>query len=222
MMLFKAGLAVFQKDLKLEFRSRYGFNTILAFVISSLMVLLFALGADDLPPQAQSGLIWIIILFAAMAALQRSFVGEADMGTFDTLRLRFAPATVFAGKLVYNFLFTLMVSVFTLILYLFLMNIQIAVWGVMIVILFLGSLGLASVSTLLASLVAQSSQKGAIFSVLSIPLLIPLILILAKTTQAGFFGITDGGIANDLMALFGYCGVTITAGSLLFDFVWEE
>jgi len=52
--------------------------------------------------------------------------------------------------------------------------------------------------------------------------LIPLILILSNTTYAGFFGDQDAGAINDMMALIGYAGATVTAGSLLFDFVWEE
>lgn len=222
MRFIKTTYQVFLKDLRVEIRSRYGLNTVLAFVVASLMVVLFALRAEDLHLEARSGLIWIIILFASMAALPRSFVSETDQGTFDLLRLHFCAPPVFAGKLMYNFLFTVMVSIFTLILYLFFMGITVQNWGILLLSLVFGSLGLSSVSTLLASLVAQSAQRGAIFSVLSIPLLIPLILILANTTFVGFFGESDGGSINDIMALIGFAGATVTAGSLLFDFVWDE
>ena len=222
MRFIKTTYQVFLKDLRVEIRSRYGLNTVLAFVVASLMVVLFALRAEDLHLEARSGLIWIIILFASMAALPRSFVSETDQGTFDLLRLHFSAPPVFAGKLMYNFLFTVMVSIFTLLLYLFMMGITVQNWGILLLSLVFGSLGLSSVSTLLASLVAQSAQRGAIFSVLSIPLLIPLILILANTTLVGFFGESDGGSLNDIMALIGFSGATVTAGSLLFDFVWDE
>lgn len=213
---------VFIKDVRIELRSRYGINTILAFVLASLMVVLFALKADDLPQEARSGLIWIIILFASMAALPRSFVSETDQGTFDLLRLNLPPPPVYTGKLLYNFVFTLAVSLFTLLLYLFLMGILVAQPLTLLLSLIFGSLGLASVSTLLAVLVAQSAQRGAIFSVLSIPLLMPLILILANTTFAGFYGNQDDFSINDMMALIGYAGATVTAGSILFDFVWDD
>jgi heme exporter protein B len=222
MQFFQSAYAVFLKDARLELRTKFGINTIIAFVIASLMVILFALRAEDLHDHAKSGLFWIIVLFASLSSLSRSFVAESDQGTLDLLRLRFPATHIFTGKLVYNYVFTLAVAIFSFLLYLFLLNIQIILWPVMLIGLLFGSLGLASVSTLLASLVAQSSQKGAVFSVLAIPLLIPLILIVAKVTFTGFYGDQDGTYISDVAALTGYCGVTITAGSLLFDFVWDE
>lgn len=222
MHFFKNSIAIFTKEVRLEIRSKYGINTVLAFVVASLLVVLFALRADDLHQEARSGLIWIIILFASMASLPRSFVAETDQRTFDTLRLHFSATPVFTGKLLYNFLFTLTVSIFTLFIYLFLMNLSVVNISYILASILFGSLGLSGVSTLLAALVSRSSRQGALFSVLCIPLLIPLILIVASTTYAGFYGDVSGGILQDLMALIGFCGVTITAGSLLFDFIWDD
>jgi heme exporter protein B len=222
MNFMRSSYAVLNKDLKLEMRTKFGVNTVFAFVLSSLLILIFALRAEDLPDQARSGLFWIIVMFAALASLSRSFVSESDQGTLDLLRLHFPATHVYTGKLLYNFLFTLTVATLSLLVYIFILNISVTLWVLLAITILFGSLGMASVSTILASLVAQSSQKGAIFSVLSIPLLIPLILILAKTTFTGFYGDNDGLYINDMMALVGYCGVTITAGSLLFDFVWDD
>jgi len=222
MRFITSSLAVFLKDLQLEQRTKFGINTIIAFVLASLMVMIFALRAEDLHDHAKSGLLWIIVLFASLASLSRSFVSESDQGTLDLLRLRFPATHIYTGKLLYNFLFTFAVAVFSFLLYLFLLNIDISLWFIMSTGLIFGSLGLASISTLLASLVAQSNQKGAVFSVLAIPLLIPLILIVAKVTFTAFHGDQDGSYISDIAALIGYCGVTVTAGSLLFDFVWNE
>jgi heme exporter protein B len=222
MRFITSSLAVFLKDLQLEQRTKFGINTIIAFVLASLMVMIFALRAEDLHDHAKSGLLWIIVLFASLASLSRSFVSESDQGTLDLLRLRFPATHIYTGKLLYNFLFTFAVAVFSFLLYLFLLNIDISLWFIMSTGLIFGSLGLASISTLLASLVAQSNQKGAVFSVLAIPLLIQLILIFAKVTFTAFHGDQDGSYISDIAALIGYCGVTVTAGSLLFDFVWNE
>lgn len=215
-------LAILTKEFRLESRSRYGINTILAFVVASLLVVLFALKAEDLSGEARSGLIWIIILFASMASLPRSFVAEADQGTLDLLRLNFPATPVYAGKLLYNFIFTVSVSIFTVLLYLFLLGQSVASFYDLSVSILLGSLGLSSVSTLLAALVARTNKQGALFSVLSIPLLIPLILILADSTFSGFFGGEQGKSIENTLALIGFCGVTITAGSLLFDYIWDD
>lgn len=214
--------AVFQKDLQAELRSRYAINTVLAFVGAALLLILFSLKADQLPPTPKSGLIWIVILFAALSSLSRSFVTETERQTFDLLRLHGKPSEVFTGKLFYNFTFALAVNICTFLLYIFLLGLPVVDLLALILTILLGTLGLSAVATMLAAIVSQADRKGAIFSVLSIPLLFPLILILVRTSKAALVeGLTSNYI-NDFWALFGFAGVSISAGILLFDYIWEE
>jgi len=217
----KSAAAVFQKDLTLELKSKYGLNTILAFVSSALLVVLFSLRAERLSNESQAGLIWIIILFAAMSSLARAFVMEADKQTDALLRLHTLPSAVYIGKLLYNFAFILLVNVFSFGAYIFLLGLTIHNVGALIVSIVLGSAGLSGISTLLSAIVAEADRKGAVFSVLCIPLLVPLILLVSNITEAA---ITARNLLsmNDLAALIGYSGVTITAGLILFDFIWED
>jgi len=214
--------AILAKDLQTELRSRYAINTVLAFVGASLLLILFALKVDQLPPTPKSAIVWIVILFAALSSLSRSFVMETDRRTYDLLRLHSSAAEVFVGKLCYNYLFTLSVNVATFIIYTSLLAMPIADSFAFALVLILGTAGLSGVSTMLGAIVSQADRKGAIFSVLSIPMLFPLILILVRTTKAALIeGLTENYL-NDFWALFGYAGVTITAGVLLFDYIWEE
>ncbi len=214
--------AILAKDLQTELRSRYAISTVLAFVGASLLLILFALRAEQLPPTPKSALVWIVILFAALASLSRSFVMETDRRTYDLLRLHSKASEVFVGKLCYNYLFTLSINVATFIIYIFLLGMPIADGLAFVLVLLLGTAGLSGVATMLGAIVSQADRKGAIFSVLSIPLLFPLILILVQTTKAALLEGFTGNYLNDFWALFGYAGVTITAGILLFDYIWEE
>lgn len=220
--LFQGISAVLSKDLQSELRSRYAINTVLAFVGASLLLILFALNAEQLAPTPQSALVWIVILFAALSSLSRSFVMETDRRTFDLLRLHGKASEIYLGKLCYNFLFTLSVNLATFLLYIFLLGIPIADGTAFVLVLILGTAGLSGVATMLGAIVSQADRKGAIFSVLSIPLLFPLILILVRTTKAALIEGFTANYLNDFWALVGYAGVTITAGILLFDYIWDE
>lgn len=220
--LIKGTAAVFVKDVQTELRTRYAINTVLAFVGAALLLILFSLQADTLPPTPKSGLVWIIILFAALSGLSRSFVKETDAQTYDLLRLNGSASEIFLGKLLYNFSFTFLVNLITFLLYLFLLDMPVEDMLALFLVLFLGTAGLSGVSTMLAAIVSQADRKGAIFSVLGIPLLFPLILILVRATKAALLeGLTQNYV-DDFWALVGYAGVTITAGFLLFDYIWEE
>ena len=214
--------SVFKKDLRIEFRTRFAINMVLAFVVASLLLILFTLRAQQLDPTPKSGLAWIVILFAALSALGRSFISETDKNTFNLLRIYAKGSTVYTGKLLYNIIFTLFINATTFLLYSFLMDLRIVSWEAFLTMLILGTLGLSSVSTMTAAIVSQADRKGAVFSVLSIPLFVPLILLLTRVTKSAFIdGISDG-FGSDLAALTGFVGVTITAGIILFDFIWEE
>src|SRR6056297_1528648 len=139
--------AVLAKDLQTELRSRYAINTVLAFVGASLLLILFALKADQLPPTPKSGLVWIVILFSALSSLSRSFVTETERQTFDLLRIHGNPSEVFTGKLLYNFAFTLAVNICTFVLYIFLLGLPIADFLALTLTVLLGTLGLSSVAT---------------------------------------------------------------------------
>lgn len=214
--------AVFGKDLKTEFRSRYVLNTVFAFVGASMLLILFSLRAEQLPPTPKSGVVWIVILFAALSSLSRSFVMETERLTYDLLRLHGQASEVFLGKLAFNFSFTLFVNLVTFTLYIFLLGIPVSNYSALLMTLVLGTAGLSGVATMLAAIVSQADRKGAIFSVLSIPLFFPLLLVLIRATKAALFEGGGGSFMNDLTALIGYAGVTISAGILLFDYIWEE
>ena len=215
-------IAIFKKDLRIEFRTRFAMNTVLAFVIASLLLILFTLRAQSLDPTPKSGLVWIIILFAALSALGRSFISETDKHTYDLLRIYASGIVVYIGKLIYNIVFSLFINIITFIFYMFLMDLSIQSIPAFLIMLMLGTIGLSSVSTMTAAIVSQADRKGAVFSVLSIPLFIPLILLLSRITRSAFVEGSLNGFQSDVFALIGFCGVTITTGVLLFDFIWDE
>lgn len=219
---FQAMQAVLVKDFQLELRSKYALNTVLAFVAGALLVVLFSLRAEELPLTARSGLIWIIILFASLSGLGRSFIAETERGTFDLLRLHGEPSAIYTGKLIFNFLFTLLVTFLSVFAYIFMLNITVYHPWLLLFVLIFGTLGLSGVSTMLGAVVSQASQKGTIFSVLSLPLLVPLILLMVRTTESAFSENLAEGLTDDVLAMVGFAGVVVSVSVILFDFIWEE
>ncbi|MEX0647665.1 MAG: heme exporter protein CcmB [Balneolaceae bacterium] len=220
--MLKPARSILKKEITQELRTRYAVNTLLAFTGAALLLILFTLRAQQLDPTPKSGLVWIIILFAAMTGMMRTFVQETEKKTWALLQLHANPADVFLGKLAYNFLFLLLLHVFTFFFYLLMMDLPIINLPIFVLSILLGALGLSAVTTLTSAMIAQADRKGAVFSVLCIPLLVPLMLILTRTTKIALVDGTDGSEWNDMAALLGYCGATITTGILLFDYIWED
>lgn len=220
--MIHSATAILKKEIIQELRTKYAVNTLLAFTGAALLLLLFTLRADQLDPTPKSGLVWIIILFASMTGMTRSFVQETEKKTWDFLKLHANATEVFVGKLVYNLIFLLILHVFTFFFYMVMMGLTIQSHLYFVSSILFGAAGLASVTTLTSAMISQADRKGALFSVLCIPLVVPLLLILTRITRFALIEGSPGQGYNDLAALVGYCGVTITAGILLFDYIWED
>jgi heme exporter protein B len=86
----------------------------------------------------------------------------------------------------------------------------------------LGSLGLASVSTIIAAIIALASSRGALFAVLAFPITLPILIPAINSTRLAYEGgvLMDG--ISDIQALFSFTVVIFTASILLFEFVWKK
>src|SRR5512141_2655713 len=115
-------LAIFRKDWQSELRTRYAISALLMFVITTIAIILFSLGSEGAPVDVLSGMLWVVIFFAAMSGLSRTFVMEEERGTAMTLQLLAPPSAVYCGKLLFNLLLVTGVNLLTVLLYSFFIN----------------------------------------------------------------------------------------------------
>lgn len=220
---FAGAWAVFEKDVRLELRSRYAINMLLMFVIASLLLMLFAVGQEPLSRRVESALLWIVILFAASIGLGRSFLSEEERGTVLLLQLNTLPSMVYAGKFLFNFLLVVLLNLVAVVVLIILLGMRVTEPALLTLVVLLGSLGLAGAMTLLAAMIARSASHGPLLPVLAFPVLVPLLMSVVSATRHALTGEAAWRLASDeLTTLVAYAGVVITASVLLFDFVWND
>ncbi len=222
--LMAKALAVWRKDIRCEFRTRYAVNAIMLFGVTTLVVVSFAVGQKNLLPEVYSALFWIIIFFSAMSGLAHIFVREEESKTATVLRLTSDTTPIYLGKLGYNVVLLALLQIVIAPLFLLLTDATLYDPALFIVIVILGSIGLAGATTLIAAIISRASVKGALFAVLSFPILLPLLIgVINATTKAlSASGGGFSGSSSELQLLVSYAVVMITASLLLFEFVWEE
>lgn len=218
--------AVFQKDLRLELRTRVAVNALLLFVASSLLLVVFAVGQVNVNERVASALLWIVIVFAAAVGLGRAFVSEEERGTVLLLQLHLRGSMVYAGKLLFNILLVSLVNALAALGFVLVLDLEVEAPGLLVATLALGALGLAGATTLLSAIIARTQSQGPLLAVLAFPMLVPLLLSVVRVTQRTLLlGASAGpwaAAADDLVALGAYAGVVITASVLLFDYVWND
>lgn len=211
--------AVFLKECRSEWRTRYGWNSALLFALATLISVSFAVGRLGDRPDLLAALLWIVLLFAALASLAHTFVREVEGHTLTLLRLAAPPLAIAAGKLLFNVLFLALLELIAVPLFFVLMNAPAPVWGTFLAVLALGSVALAASATLIGALIAQTRGRGALFAGVSLPLLLPVLAAAVSGTRASAAG---ADATMELRLLGSFAAAMLAAGVLLADHLWEE
>lgn len=219
----RSALSVFLKDWQSELRTRYAISALLMFVLTTISIVLFALGTEGAPAHALAGMLWVVIFFSGMSGLARTFVTEEERGTAMTLQLTAAPSAVYTGKLLFNLVLVYAVNaVAVLLFFFFIQGFEVRTPSIFLLTLFLGSTGLAVMSTLIAAIIAKANTKGTLFPVLSFPLLLPLLLAVINATRLSAEGAFFAEALGEFQVLISYIGAVLTVSYLVFDYVWKD
>jgi heme exporter protein B len=224
--LWQATWAIFRKDVQSELRTRYALNAVLLFAVSTVVALSVGLGPlaplrnADLP-QIHAALLWIAILFAAFTGLSRAFVHEEETRTALALRLAAPPIAVYLGKVLFNLLLLAVLALVTTVLFTVMLRVQIGNLGLFVTLIVAGCIGLVCATTLIAAIIARASAKGALFAVLSFPLLVPLLVVVIQGTALALEGQPWTRGAAPLQVLGAYATALLVASLMLFPSVWE-
>lgn len=214
--------ALVKKDLLEEFRTRYAVNSLLMFAVTALVVVSFAVGVSPLRAELHAALLWIILFFASMSGMARSFVKEEEKNTGPVLRLAAPPEVVFLGKLCFNLLIMFALAALVLLLYFVLLNPPPGNLAALFLVVFLGVACLAGATTILAAIVSKASSQGTLLPVLALPVLLPLLISAVGATRSAFEGGGIYEVRKGLQFFLSYGVIIITASLLLFDFVWSD
>lgn len=214
---------LFRKDWQSELRTRYAINALAMFILVTISVILFSVGTEKITDYLTGGLFWVVMFFSAMSGLSRAFVSEEERGTTMTLQLIAAPSTIFNGKLIFNLILVFLMNIaitilFSMLFESFVIKNQLLFFGT----LFLGNIGIAISSTIIAAIISKASAKGTLYPVLSFPILLPLILTLLELTKFAMDGKSIEESLVEVAVLVCYDVIMLTASYLLFDFIWKE
>ena len=209
------------KDFQLELKQRYAINSILLYVVSTIFIAYMAF-QGEIELRSWNALFWIIMLFSAINALGKSFVQESPSRHIYYYSMS-SPQAVIASKTIYNSILMLIISSLTFGIYQLFLGSFILDYALFIGALVLGSFGFASILTLVAAIASRSHNNFALMSILSFPLILPLLLSLMKASNMAL-ELSNNGIEGlkILAALFFLNIIVITLSYILFPYLWRE
>src|SRR5947199_8537047 len=171
------------KDLRLEWRSRDVFNSMMFFALVVVVVFSFSFEREDSRP-VMGGLIWIAFLFSTTMALNQSWARELRNGVLDAYRVSPAPAeALFLGKCLGNFILVMLLECLMAPLFVVFYNLSTVgpLWTLLLVAV-LGTWALVVNGTFFAAMSIRTRAREIMLPLLLFPISIPALLAMVEAT----------------------------------------
>jgi heme exporter protein B len=209
------------KDIKLELKQSYTLNSILLYAFSTVFISYLSFnGAID--ANTWNALFWIILLFTSINAVVKSFVQESPARHLYYFTLT-SPQSVIISKIIYNSIMMLIITVLTFIFYMFYLGNQIADYPLYIASLVFGSLGFASLLTMVSAISSRSNNNFGLMAILSFPIILPMLITVIKVSKTALAGAVADPSAWKYIGVLALLNViVIILAYLLFPYLWRE
>lgn len=213
-------LHLIKKEITLEWRNRYAFNGIIIYVIATVFICYLSF-REIIDPATWNALFWIIMLFASVNAVAKSFLQESrgrQLYYYSILDAR----AVILSKIIYNVLLLVMLAFINLFFYsLFIGNIiqNLALFSLA---LLLGSAGLAAVMTIVSAIASKAADNAALMAILAFPVILPLLITIIKFSKNAIDGFDFEMNYKYAVILVSIDAMVVALGFLLFPYLWRD
>lgn len=208
-----------QKEMKIEWRQKHAIGGILLYVVSTIFVVYSAIKSVD--PNVWNALFWIVILFASVNALVKSFVQENSSRQLYYYTLA-NPTAIILAKIIYNSGLLLVLSLLSFLAFTLFAGNPVKDTGQFFLALFLGSVGFSITFTFIAAIAGKANNSATLMAILSFPLVIPIILTLLKLSANALRLMQDTAIWKDVLTLVAIDLLMIAMAFILFPFLWRD
>lgn len=219
MSLRKEVNALIRKDILLEWRSKSAINSILLYMVSTIFVCYQAFQSPD--STTWNVLFWIIMLFASVNAINKSFAQEGEGRQLYYYSIVSAKAVILA-KILYNMGIMVILTTIAFVFYSLVFNNPVGDTFLYFIAVILGAISFASVFTLVAAISAKAGNNSTLMAVLSFPIIIPLLIVLIKLSKNAMEGLERSASYPELAVLSAINVITIAVSLLLFPYLWRE
>jgi len=220
MSLLKEVKTLVHKDLILEWRSKYAINSIFLYVISTVFVCYQAFKAVD-DTLMWNALFWIILLFASINAISRSFVQESQYRQLYYYSIT-GPKSIILSKIIYNTILMVFLSLIAYFTYSVIFKNPVGDALLYFVAVLLGSISFATVFTMVSGISSKTGNNSTIMAILAFPVIIPLLIVLIKLSNNALQGLDRGISYGEIAVLLAINVITITISLLLFPYLWRD
>lgn len=207
--------AIVWKDLQIEKHTRQTVSVMVMFSLVTVVMFNFALETElDAARNVATGLLWATILLAGTLGLNRSLAIERENQNIDAILI--APIdrrAIYLAKVISVTIFTLLLEL--VLVFVFIIFFDKPFWRpVVLLVLFLGTVGYVAAGVLITSMTMQTRSKEVLLPILLLPLVLPLILPAATAVGESMVIAPEVTIIRSMVSLVAAYDLAILATGL--------
>jgi len=210
---------IVKKEFLLEFREKYSYVSSLLYLTAITYVIFKVFGTLDGP--TKTGLFWVVFLFTAINIIGSSFSSQGKKRKLSYYQL-YDPVDLFMAKLLYNFIKLVLAGLLlTGLQALFSGSVPLSL-GLFFKSLLLASAGLTSILCLVSAISSYSDNQNALVSILSLPLVVPVLLLAMRVSlvSEGFFN--DPSTGKYLLMMGGIDLLMLSLSVIFIPLIWKS
>lgn len=219
MQLLQEILFLLQKELLLEWRQKYAIGGILLYVVSTVFIVFMA--TLVIGPPIWNILFWIIVLFASINAVVKSFVQENSDRQLYYYSLA-NPLAIILAKIIYNIGLLFLLAVLSYAAMTVVAENPVRDSATFWAALFLGSVGFSITFTFISAIASKADNSATLMAILSFPLVIPILGTLMKISRNALGLEQDTSLYQDFITLGAIDLILIGLVVILFPFLWKD
>ena len=222
-MFFKKTFKFFYKEIQLEIKFFNAISGILLYLMSTVFLCYTTLHVNGciINSNTWNTLFWIILIFIYIDSVKKTFLQERENRHIYYYSL-IKPELFIFSKIFYNIILLTIISFFGFFFFTFLFGNPVKNQALFILNVVLSNIGFSSILTLISAISSKLPNNNIIMSILSIPIIIPLIIIIIHVSKNAIIGIEAASNIWYIVINIFINSIIFLLIYILFPFLWKN
>lgn len=219
MSFYKEIKILLELELRREWRLKTGILGILLHIISAIYICYISF--SSIPEVTKNPLFWLIILFTTINGISKGFM-EEKRGFKVYLNQMVSSESIMVSKLLYNAILMVFLSGITMLFYFFFIGLEPMNYFNYIITILLSVSGISVIFTMVSAIASNASKPGMLVPIMSLPLVLPVILIGIKASERAMTVQKSTEIFRDWTILLALTVLIAGMSVVLFKYLRKE
>jgi heme exporter protein B len=212
-----------RKELALELRRKSVISGVFLYLLSLTFIcyLTFSLRLNSISASTWSALFWLVIVFAQVNTIAKSFIGEKKGLTLYFYQLS-SPQQVIVSKIIYNIVLSTLLSLLAYVLFSVFIYNPIRDHFLFLITILLTSIGFAATLSMISGIASKTNHSNILMAVLSFPVLISILLMAIRVTKNIVDDLERSASYDELLNLVAINCIVTSLAYILFPYIWRS